>query len=485
MSLSGALTVALSGLQTSTTAAQVISGNISNSQTQGYTAKTINLEAVTSGSSTGGVELSGYSRVTNNILSATLNNATSNASFLSTQNGYMTQVQSILNSTNNPPVLSSDLSNFQAAWTQYAASPSDVTLEKTVVSTGQALASTINSIAVQTTSLQTNVQNDLSTAVQSLNTALAEVQTLNTEITSARVNKQPTVNLEDLRDQAINTISQYTNVTVMQRSNGQVALYTSSGAALVDGLAQTFSVSVDGNSILNAVGADASSSLTGGKLQATTDFLSSAASTSNGVGVITKLQSQLQNFANLFLATTATNSGSFADTYNSAATKTGEQGNSFFTASINADGLPDMTTFSVNSSLANGTTTAKTAAASGINNAFSATNLAITVVPGSPITYTTSSTFLAAGLTTQHQTYAGIATAILSGFQQAANAIQTQNTTAAAQKTYYQSSLSSQTGVNTDTELVNLTNWENSYAASAHVISTIQTMMKTLENMVG
>lgn len=486
MSLSGALSVALSGLQTSTTAAQVVSGNITNAQTTGYTEKSVDLSAVTTGSTLGGVEVSGYSRVTNSVLTATLNSSTSNSSYLSTQNSYMSEVQSILDSTDNPPALSSDLSSFQSAWTEYASDPSDTTLEKTVVSSGSALANTVSSIATQTTTLQTNVRNDLSTAVKSLNSALTTVQKLNTQITSALASNQPTVDLEDQRDQAVNTISQYTNVTVMQRDNGQIALYTSSGTALLDGSAQEFSVGSDGDTVLNAVGSDVTGSLTGGSLQAQTDFLSPTATTANGVGVITKLQSQMQSYANLFLGTTSTNSGSFADVYNNAKTGSGELSSSFFTATVSSTtGMPDLSTFSVNSSLINGTTTAKTAAATGISDTFTATDLAVSVSSVSPTTYTTSGTFSAQGLTTKNQTYSGITTSLLSGFQQAANSIKTQAATASTQQAYYQSSLSSQTGVNTDTELVNLTNWENSYAASAHVISTIQSMMKTLEDMVS
>ena len=91
MSLSGALSVALSGMQTSTTAVQIISGNITNAQTDGYTQKSINLAAVSMGSSLGGVEITSYSRLTNGVLFATLNSATSNASYLSTQNSYLSQ----------------------------------------------------------------------------------------------------------------------------------------------------------------------------------------------------------------------------------------------------------------------------------------------------------------------------------------------------------------------------------------------------------
>ncbi len=486
MSLSGALTVALSGMQTSSTAVQTISGNVSNAQTEGFTQKSITLAPVTEGSSLGGVAISGYTRVTNNVLYTTLNNATSNASYLGTQNNYLNQVQSILNSTGNPPALSGNLSDFQAAWTQYAANPSESTLEKNIISTGQALANTISNIASQTVILEVNVKNDLSTTVDSLNSALERIQELNVQITSALSNNQPAVNLEDQRDTAISLIAKYTNVTVMQRDNGQIALYTPNGTALLDGQAQRFSVGPEGNTVVNAAGSDVTGSLAGGSLQAQTDFLASTATTANGVGVIVKLESQLQNFANMFIATTP-DGNSFADVYDVAATEAGEQASGFFTSSIDFNGLPDLTSFSVNTDLITGATSVKSAAAVGINDAFFATDIAITTTDtgGGVYTYATSSTFSSDGLITQGQTYSGVASAILSGFQQAANTVKSSYATASTQQVYYQNSLSSQTGVNTDSELVNLSNWENSYAASAHLISTIKSMMTILENMVA
>jgi flagellar hook-associated protein 1 FlgK len=478
MSLSAALSVALSGLQASTTAAQIISGNISNAKTTGYTEKTVNLSQQTTGNQLGGVVVSGYSRVSDTVLQSTYNDATSNSSYLSTQNGYMSQVQSVLDSSSNPPALSSAVANFQSAWTQFSAAPESATQQQAVIAAGQTLASTISNISTAATSLQSQVQTDLNTTISSLNTSLAQVQTLNVQIASALANSQPTGDLQDQRDVAINAVAAITNVQIMQRSNGQIALYTPGGTALVDGQAQVFSLSSSGSSIVNAVGADVSSELTGGKLQAQTDFLSTTNTSGNGAGVVTKLQSQLQNLANMFVSTAT---GSFASTYNNATTNTGEQGTSFFTASTASNGLPDLSSFAVNSSLVSGATSVKQAAASGISNTFTATNLAIdtTTTPAS-----TTSTFSATGLIVKNQTFAGISNSILSGFQQAANTIQNSSATATTQQTYYQNALSAETGVNTDTELVNLTNWQNSYAASAHVISTIQSMFKTLENLI-
>ncbi|MDE2029956.1 MAG: hypothetical protein KGI97_05250, partial [Alphaproteobacteria bacterium] len=348
---------------------------------------------------------------------------------------------------------------------------------KTLIADAQTLANTVTNIASQIGTLRANVETDMSTTVSTLNTDLAQVQTLNNQIADALAHNQSTGDLQDQRDQLVNSIAAITNVTVMQRANGGIALYTSTGGPLLDGQAQTFSVS--GDTVVNAAGADISSTLVGGSLQAQINFLSSnTSSTDNGTGVIAKLTSQLQGFVSLF---TNTASGGFADTYNSATTASGELASKFFTVSLDGSGNPDLSTFAVNSALVNGTSSIKSAAASAIANTFTATNLAIDTTASPNVT---SSTFSAGGLTAVNQTYSGIASSILSYFQQAANAVKTSASTAATQQSYYQSTLSSETGVNTDTELVNLTTWQNSYAASAHVISTIKAMFQTLENMV-
>ena len=472
MSLSGALSVALSGLQTSTTVAQIISGNIANAQTAGYTTKKANLDAVSNGPSMGGVQVGSYGRASDSVLSATLNGATANASYLGTQNSYMSQVQSILNSSGNPPAFASAVSNFQAIWTQFASAPENSTQQQSVITAGQQLAQTVSGIATQVSSLQTQVQSDLSNTVATLNTSLTQVQNLNNQIAVAQANNQPSVDLQDQRDQAINAVAAITNVQIMQRDNGQVALYTPGGSMLVDGVSQAFSVT--GSTVTNALGVDVSGMLTGGKLQAQSDFVSATNTSGNGAGVIAKLTSQLQNFANMFVSTAT---GGFSNTYSGTTTAA----NGFFTATIGSNGLPDLSTFAVNSAIVNGTTAVNQTTAAAVSNTFTATNVAINTAT-SP--QSTSSTFSATGMNLSNQNYIGIATSILSGMQQASNTIQSSSTTASTQQTYYQNALSSETGVNTNTELVNLTNWQNAYAASAHVISTVDAMFKTLENMV-
>lgn len=466
MSLTGALNAALSGLKVSTTAVQVISSNVANAQTPGYAAQTVNITEVITGGSSNGAVISGYSQVTDDVLSATLNNATSSAAFYSTQNSYLSQVQSILDSSSSTPALTSTLSAFQSALSTYAASTDSTTSQASLVTAGQNLTNAINTIASRIGTLQSAAQANLATNVSTLNTDLQKVQLLNTQIQAANANNQSPNELIDQRNQAVNAIAAITNVQSVSRNGGTIALYTPGGTLLLDGQAQTFSVS--GNKVVNAIGADVSDSLSGGSLQAQVQFLSTdTTNTGNGVAVLSKLTGQLQGLVGLFTSTTS--STSFASTYNNATTASGELGSNFFTATTDSSGNVDLSSFAVNAALVNRTSVPKAAAANSLSGLFTTTN----------------ASFSAGGLTTTNQTYSGITNSILSYFQQAANTISSSASTSASQQTYYKNALSSEIGVNTDSELVNLTNWQNSYAASAHVISTIKQMFTTLENMVS
>ncbi len=467
MSLTSALTVALSGLQTSSAVAQIIAGNVSNAQTPGYTAKTANLEAVITGGSSGGVQIGSYSRLADSVLSQTYNNTTASASFYGTQSNYLNQVQTILGSAQNNPALSSAVSNLQAAWQNFATQPESSVEQNAVIQAGQNFTNVVTSIATQLSTLQSQVTSDTQTTVTQLNSYLSQVQALNGEISTAEANHQSSTNLQDQRDNLVNQISSIVNVQTFSRTNDAIAIYTPQGANLLDGEAQSYSYT--GGKVYDAAGNDVTSVLTGGKLQAQLNFQSTNASDNTvGTATITKLQTQLQSFVASFLSNSTTPASQFATAYDSAASDgTATQlSSSFFTAS-GAANSPDITTFAVNPSLLNGTKTVKQTVGTAVNSAFTAPQA-----------------FSSAGLNVTNQTYSQIAVSILSTYQQQANSLKSSSDTQSSQQTYYKNALSSESGVNIDTELVNLTNFQSSYAACAHVITTVQSMIKTLEDAV-
>lgn len=466
MSLTSALSIALSGLQVSTARLQVASNNIANAGVAGYTKKSSTVGAVTSGTDAGGSTITGFTRATDAGMTASYNNATTESSFLSTQDNYLKQVQNILNSTSDNPALSDAVAQFQSAWTQYNAAPESSAQQQAVISAGNNLAAQIRATSSGVLALSRQVTSDTAATVTSLNSYLTQIANINQQIAITGNDSASTGNLQDTRDQLINSVAAITNVNIMQRANGQIALYTAQGVPLVDGAAQVFSY--NGTTVTSASGRDVTNALTGGSLQAELNFnyngSPAAASTAPGSEVIRKLNSQLTALTNAFTGTTGS-PASFASAYNSATTNSGELASGFFTFSVDGSGNPIPSSININASLLNGTSQVKQTSGGAVTTALAAAR-----------------SFTADGLTASG-TYADLTTAILSNFQQAANTISTQSAASTSQKTYYQQNLSNATGVNVDEELIQLTTLQNSYAASAHVISTVNQMMQTLENI--
>ncbi|MDP9128419.1 MAG: flagellar hook-associated protein FlgK [Pseudomonadota bacterium] len=462
MTLASALSTALSGLQVATTQMQLTAGNIANAHTKGYTTKTATQTSVSLGNDSGGVTISGYARSTNTALSVAYNDATTLSSFYGQQNSYLQQVQAVLGSNSTNPPLSNALAQFQSAWTQFSSAPESPATQQTVIQSGVNLAGQVQTIAKGVTTLAAQVTGDIGTTVKTLNADLTKLSTLNAQISRAQGEGQPSGDLQDQRDQAVNDVASITGATVFSRPNGQVALYTPGGLLLVDS-ASAQSFTWDGTNVTAATGQTVTNDLTGGSLEAQINFLNgSATSPDPGTGVINKLNNQLKALTDA-LTTTTGSPATFASAYNTATTGTGELASGFFTIDV----AGDPNSIAVNASLVSGSATVKTASATPVANALAATR-----------------SFSASSLSVPSGTYADLGTAILAGFQQAANTLTTQSTSAAQQQTFYQQSLSSATGVNVDNELVNLTTLQNSYAASAHVISTINSMLQALENVI-
>src|SRR3984957_15837554 len=356
-SLTQALSIALSGLQTTTGLISLASNNIANAQTPGYTAKSASVTSLQTGADFAGATIASYSRATDQAITNNFNASTTTASYLNTQNNYMSQVQTILDSTDANPTLSNDIANFSSAWSQYTSEPESNIQQQNVINAGRTLANDINSVASQINTLDTQVQADTTTTVNGLNAALKQISTLNAQIQTAAASGLDTGNLQDARDQAINQVSSFVGVTVQNRNNGEIALYTPSGQLLVDsGNAQQFSFS--NGTITDSNGTNVTSALTGGSLQAELQFRDSspaaAASTVPGVGVITKMQSQLSKLVDAFTNSSGNTPSPFATAYGAAVTSSTASGASqtgdpvaanFFTVSNLAGGTPDPSSF--------------------------------------------------------------------------------------------------------------------------------------------
>ncbi|MBV9862947.1 MAG: flagellar hook-associated protein FlgK [Alphaproteobacteria bacterium] len=463
MSLFDALSIAATGLSTTQAAISVVSENVANAQNTGYVDRTAVLAEA---ASSGGVELAGIQRASDQALQQQLLAQNGQASGDAALNALFQQVEDVTGGSSGTPALSGAMSQFTTAWQTYEASPEDASARQGVITAAtsmtQALGSTADGIEQLATTAKTNVGNGVST----LNQDLSQIAELNQQIVTAQANGAPDPDLEDQRDAAVASISKLVSISTVTRPDGSMSVFTPNGLALVDKSAA--SLSWDGTNItLSGSSTSLNSSFTSGSIGATLGFLrtdSAAVQSSDpGVGALQKMRDQLDAFAQSFYDTAASPAPAFEAAYDSGQTQSGELASSFFTTS---DGSATANRFNlvVNPALLNGRAQIKQASATPVVQALTATNQSLN----------------AGGLSVSGLTYAQIANAITARASTNAGTIATNATNSAATGTALSSRLASETGVNIDGELTNLIVLQNSYSAAARVVTTVNSMLTTL-----
>lgn len=470
MGLDIALQDAMTGLRATQSQIQVISANIANAQTPGYSRETLSELPIVTPAGGAGVETGVIQRVSDQLLSSNLIKQTSASSASGTTNDYLSQLQSLLGQVGSGTSFTDALNSFVGAMQTEATTPEDPVAQSAAVNAGQQLAQQLNQFSSGIQSLRSNVDSDLATSVTTLNNALNSIASLNKSIAQLQAEGQTTATLQDQRDQALNQVAQLIGVTSYTRPDGSMVVLTSAGQTLVDGttVAQfgyTPSGTVTANSTLSPVtldGVDVTSSITSGKMGALLQLRDTT---------LPNVTAELNQFTdNLFNATADAN----LNTTNSGTNATNDANHFFANVDI-AGGKDNAATIEVNPSLVanpgllyNG---------SGGPDPTIASNLATNL--------TATASFAAAGNFSSNQTttLSNYGAQIIGQAATAAAAASQNNDYESQLQTQMQKRLQSETGVNLDEELGNLTVYQNAYAASARVITTLQTMYDALMNI--
>jgi flagellar hook-associated protein 1 FlgK len=236
MSMSGALSNALSGLTAASRAAELVSNNISNALTEGYGKRELSLSTRLAGSY-GGVSIDGVTRhVDKRLLSdrreAQAANETSQISL-----DFNARLEKATGTPDQPTSLSARIASFEAALVSAAAKPDSS--DRLSIATARAgeIVQSINQVAGEIRTLRSNADADIATNVNTLNTSLKEVARLNVRISAALNQGADTTALEDHRQTLVDRISAIVPIREVGRERGSIALFTTGGAILLDGKA--------------------------------------------------------------------------------------------------------------------------------------------------------------------------------------------------------------------------------------------------------
>ncbi|TQF36602.1 flagellar basal body rod protein FlgC [Bradyrhizobium sp. UNPF46] len=241
MGLSSALASAMSGLRANQAALSIVSSNVANAQTPGYTVQTPNQIEVTTGDFGSTAMTTGVSRELDAFVQNQLRTETGGSGYADQMANILKQLQNVYGTPGNSGTLEDALNKFTTSLQALSTSSGASSAQTVALGAAQALATQLNVTTKGIQSLRSNVEQDLGTSAQAANAAMQQIANINTKLQGLSANDPSAATLMDQRDQAINTLSKYVDVRVTTDGSNQANLYTTTGIQLVGaGLASQF-----------------------------------------------------------------------------------------------------------------------------------------------------------------------------------------------------------------------------------------------------
>ncbi|HEY4172124.1 MAG TPA: flagellar hook-associated protein FlgK, partial [Rhodopila sp.] len=232
MGLNSALSIAAGGLANINAQFALISQNVANAATPNYAVEVSNQQALTADGIGLGVRTGPATVQIDQALQTSVLQQNATVTGLQTTQTSLQAIDSVLGTPGSGSDIGSLLGNLQNSFSTLLTDPSNQTQQSAVVSSATTLAQGINALSNTYATQRQGAQNDLESAVTTLNTTLATIDQLSNEIIALKPTNQSTADLENQRNAAVQTLSQLLPVKTVEQPNGDLSLFTSTGLTL-------------------------------------------------------------------------------------------------------------------------------------------------------------------------------------------------------------------------------------------------------------
>ena len=451
---SSLLAIASSGAKAAEIGLDVTGQNIANVSTDGYVRRSAQMSEVagqTTWSTANDVTLSGVvvSGIVRNADSFLQSEARRTGSDTAQATATVSGLTTVETAVEDSGVFTA-IGTFTNSLKTLAENPTDSSLRASVIQDGSTMASSFQIAAQGLSAAQTGLQGQVTDGVKQINALTTQLATINTQL-SATASQAASSNggaassdqadLMDQRDSLLNQISQYANISTTIQSNGSVNVNIGSvsGPPLVTGSTT--------NTLTATTNSDGTQSLTVGNAAVTLGG-GSIAGNQAALTKLSQISTSLDSLAASIASTVNAQQANGADL-------TGATGAALFSGTTAA-------TLALTTS--NGSAIATAAAGSAAKS-----------------TDTTNLTAMQGALTTldPSDTMNDILTDISGSVQSATTTQTTLQTLSSAAA----SSLSSESGVDLNTEAVNLVKFQQAFQASSKVMQTASTIFDSILNL--
>ena len=233
MGISG-LDAALSGLRVAQKQLDVISSNVSNVSTPGYSRKILPQETTVILGQSSGVRSSAVIRNVDMYLQRDVWTQVSATEYLGVQTSYLNSIQEFHGASNQELSVAADIARLRDSFGALANQPDNSLQLAETVTKADAVARKLNDFSKLLTTMRNDAQEAVRASVDTANSLLNQVSELNRQIKSNMALGRTTAALEDQRDAAIKNLSAEIEISFFTRGDGVLVVQTKQGQQLAD-----------------------------------------------------------------------------------------------------------------------------------------------------------------------------------------------------------------------------------------------------------
>ncbi len=458
MSVLNTIRIGQTGLNAASAGIEVTGHNVANANTDGYHARTLGTSASSTVNQSGmwfgqGTAISEVARAGDELVSSQLVESQGESAFQSSLYETLSVVEAMFSETDGSG-LATTLADFFDSLEAATLDPSDDSLRTGVLSAADDLAGSVGSTYAFLDNTAASVEGQIEQSLDSINEAIAQIAALQESISSdaASIGQG---DLLDQRDALVSELAASIGATVDYGEGSEITLYLGAHALVNDTAARTLSygTDTDGNPVIS-ISADA------GSYEVTSSVGGAVGGLLASHDTIRDVQADLDSFAE-----------TFADAFNAQHAAgydaNGSAGGAVFSYTTGSAA----SSFAVDASLAADTDLLALAGASTASAGDGGNLTALIDIQDSEI--------FDSGTKTAEDFVSSIYTTIGQQVASASAAHESANATTSDLESLY----ASITGVDLDTQAVELIQWQAAYQAAARVISAGDQMLSELMDM--
>lgn len=247
MPVSSALSTALSGIRTTQQQLGVTSGNIANAKSTGYSRLSMSSTAQVANSRVYGVEANQVTREINLLVQKQWRTSQANSAYADTRVTALSALDNYWGAPSSSSSLNSVYGAFTTTLQKLATTPGDTAIQGSAVSSAQNLVTRLNQLSGDIQSLRQEAEANIGNAVSRVNSLLTTISDLDKQVVAVGAGgTNSTAALQDKRDAAIDELSEYMDIHVIDQPGGGIALSLTDGTQLYDDVPVTLSFDQQG-----------------------------------------------------------------------------------------------------------------------------------------------------------------------------------------------------------------------------------------------